>query len=457
MAPIRYRVKQAVLWMGDLAVFELALIPTLFLRYGTITQHTLEAHVIPFGVVGLLWTGTFYAHHLYQLHSQPAIRLLRSYLEAMVLNLGLAFIVFYLLPFSIAPRTNLFFHFLFSLVLGYAWRVLFYRRVIERQKPTPFLYIGSEQGASKALRLLQNNRFLYTLGGLHRDLTPIAESLQGKPLFLSTQEVLEGYQNGTIRGILLDQKHTLHGDTRLLAQRALLAGLPILDLAELEESSHGYVSRESLSDAWLLTHLAEAEKAFYDRCKRALDIAVALPLGVITLLLIPIVAGITKLTSPGPLFYAQTRVGLRGTRFTLWKFRTMHLDAEKHGPQFSGGATQDPRITRFGRWMRRLRIDELPQIWNVLRGDLSLIGPRPERPEFVEPLLTEEPYYALRHMTKPGLTGWAQVQFLKPNQSNTDNLEKLQYDLYYLKHRSLILDLLILLKTAGIILRREGV
>jgi lipopolysaccharide/colanic/teichoic acid biosynthesis glycosyltransferase len=107
--------------------------------------------------------------------------------------------------------------------------------------------------------------------------------------------------------------------------------------------------------------------------------------------------------------------------------------------------------------MRRLRLDELPQIWNVLRGDLSLIGPRPERPEFVEPLLAEEPYYALRHLTKPGLTGWAQVQFLKPNQSNHDNLEKLQYDLYYLKHRSLILDLLILLKTVGIILRREGV
>jgi lipopolysaccharide/colanic/teichoic acid biosynthesis glycosyltransferase len=134
----------------------------------------------------------------------------------------------------------------------------------------------------------------------------------------------------------------------------------------------------------------------------------------------------------------------------------MDADAEKDGPRFTASTKTDPRLFPLGRLLRQLRIDELPQIWNVLRGDLSFVGPRPERPEFVEPLTERMPYYNLRHLTRPGLTGWAQVRFLTPTSSLEDNLKKLQYDLYYIKHRSLMLDLAILLKTVGIVLRRQG-
>jgi len=167
----------------------------------------------------------------------------------------------------------------------------------------------------------------------------------------------------------------------------------------------------------------------------------------------PLVYIAMKLTAPGPLFFKQTRVGYAGRHFTVVKFRSMRTDAEAMGAKW---ATQDdPRVTKFGRFMRKTRIDEIPQLWNVLRGDMSLVGPRPERPEFV-PWLTEQlPFYDLRHIIRPGLTGWAQVRF-KYGATLADSREKLEYDLYYVKHMSLGLDLLIMFETIKTIVRRRG-
>jgi lipopolysaccharide/colanic/teichoic acid biosynthesis glycosyltransferase len=163
-----------------------------------------------------------------------------------------------------------------------------------------------------------------------------------------------------------------------------------------------------------------------------------------------------KLESPGdPVLYHQERVGLRGRTFTVHKLRTMRSDAEAHtGPVWSQG-DRDPRITAVGRFMRKSRLDEIPQLWNVLRGDMSLIGPRPERPAFVEQLTREIPFYGQRHVIKPGLTGWAQVRYTY-GASVEDALEKMQYDLYYVKHMSLRFDALIALETIKTVLLRRG-
>jgi len=165
---------------------------------------------------------------------------------------------------------------------------------------------------------------------------------------------------------------------------------------------------------------------------------------------------IVKLDSPDdPVLYHQERVGLNGTPFTIHKFRTMRSDAEAGtGPVWSAGDS-DPRITRVGRFLRKTRLDEIPQLWNVLRGDMSLIGPRPERPSFVEKLTKEIPYYGQRHVVKPGVTGWAQVRYTY-GASVEDALEKMQYDLYYVKHMSLRFDLLIALETIKTVLLRRG-
>jgi sugar transferase (PEP-CTERM system associated) len=168
---------------------------------------------------------------------------------------------------------------------------------------------------------------------------------------------------------------------------------------------------------------------------------------------LPIVILLVRLSSPGPIFFRQTRVGLGGRNFTVFKFRTMRQDAEVAGAKWA--TKNDPRVTRVGMFMRKTRLDEVPQLWNVLRGDMGFVGPRPERPEFVPWLSEQIPYFDLRHMIRPGLTGWAQVRF-GYGSTLAESREKLEFDLYYIKHMSLGLDLLIMFETVKTILRRQG-
>lgn len=167
----------------------------------------------------------------------------------------------------------------------------------------------------------------------------------------------------------------------------------------------------------------------------------------------PIVALMVRLSSPGPIFFRQTRVGLGGRNFTVYKFRTMRQDAEVEGARWA--SKNDPRVTPIGMFMRKIRLDEVPQLWNVLRGDMGFVGPRPERPEFVPWLSEQIPYFDLRHMIRPGLTGWAQVRY-GYGATLAESREKLEFDLYYIKHMSLGLDLLIMFETVKTILRRQG-
>jgi exopolysaccharide biosynthesis polyprenyl glycosylphosphotransferase len=191
----------------------------------------------------------------------------------------------------------------------------------------------------------------------------------------------------------------------------------------------------------------------YDACKRAADVMVAIVLGAMVLPLLPLVALAIKLDSRGPVFYSQLRVGLGGQPFRIYKFRTMRQDAEAGGARWA--QESDPRITRCGRLMRKTRIDELPQLWNILSGSMTLVGPRPERPEFTEMLAREIPGYDLRHTVKPGLTGWAQVRY-RYTSSIKDSRLKAEYDLYYVKYMSLRLDAAILVRTVAVVVGMKG-
>ncbi len=188
--------------------------------------------------------------------------------------------------------------------------------------------------------------------------------------------------------------------------------------------------------------------------KRLLDLAGALLLALPLLVLTPLIALLIRLDSPGPIFYRQQRVGRYGVPFWLIKFRSMRADAEENG-EARWASADDPRKTRIGSFLRRTRIDELPQVLNVIHGEMSLVGPRPERPEFIEQLQQQIPYYRTRFSAKPGLTGWAQINYPYGN-SVADTLAKLQYDLYYLKHQSLWFDLLILMRTVAVVLKMQG-
>jgi exopolysaccharide biosynthesis polyprenyl glycosylphosphotransferase len=183
--------------------------------------------------------------------------------------------------------------------------------------------------------------------------------------------------------------------------------------------------------------------------RRPADVALAIILGLLASPLMLLTALAIKLDSRGPIFYMQERLGLHNLPFLIIKFRSMRTDAEANGPVWAG--QDDSRVTRVGRWIRKLRIDELPQLINIIRGEMSLIGPRPERPVFIRQLEQQIPYYSERHLVKPGLTGWAQVRH-PYGASFEDAREKHQYDLYYIKNQSLMLDALILLETARIVL-----
>jgi exopolysaccharide biosynthesis polyprenyl glycosylphosphotransferase len=230
--------------------------------------------------------------------------------------------------------------------------------------------------------------------------------------------------------------------------------VPVLSEAGFCEQHLGRVDLDSLTVPTLLFADGFANARLSNAAKRVLDTAVALLLLLLTLPLMIITAVLVRLDSPGPVLYRQTRVGLHGETFTLLKFRSMAIDAEAGGaPRWA--TQQDPRITRVGNIIRPMRIDELPQLINVLRGEMSLIGPRPERPQFVDELARIIPFYRERAYVKPGITGWAQVNF-PYGASVEDAVQKLSYDLYYVKNRSLLLDLLILLATIRVILFREG-
>jgi sugar transferase (PEP-CTERM system associated) len=231
-------------------------------------------------------------------------------------------------------------------------------------------------------------------------------------------------------------------------------GVRFAHLATIYEKYTGKIAVENLRPSWLIFSDGFRKGRLQDLVKRALDIAFA---GVGLLLALPIVllvALAVRLSSRGPAMYHQERVGQYGRVFVLHKFRSMRVDAEKDtGAVWA--KSNDDRVTSIGNFIRRTRLDELPQLWNVLRGDMSLVGPRPERPQFVSSLTREIPYYGQRHSVRPGVTGWAQVRYAY-GASVEDALEKLQYDLFYIKNRTLSLDLFIIAKTVKTVLMRKG-
>ena len=236
--------------------------------------------------------------------------------------------------------------------------------------------------------------------------------------------------------------------------RLRVAGIRVEDAHTIISSLTGRVWLETLKPSWFVFSEGFRRSTITLLVKRAIDLSCALLGLVLSLPLMILVALATRLDSRGPLIYRQTRVGLRGHTFELLKFRSMRSDAEEeNGAQWA--RQQDPRVTRVGRFLRKYRLDELPQFLNIVRGEMSFVGPRPERPVFVEQLRKEISYYDERHTVRPGLTGWAQVQYHYAG-SVDDAKRKLEYDLFYIKHRSIWMDLLILLRTPAMVLGFRG-
>ncbi|MEK7516454.1 MAG: sugar transferase [Patescibacteria group bacterium] len=441
MNNIREKIKQVILLCGDLILLYLALAATLMLRYGQqFFAENWNDHFVPFTIVFTMWVVIFYIQGLYDLErAKTNIAFFRTFGESLAVATALAVGLFYLIPaFGIAPRTNLAIVLLAVFVLLSAWRIA-WNAFLATRKRMRVLFLGEGAETDELIKKLQDEPQLgYEVAGVlsPTDALPDEIFLPGRAdLIVFTPTLLA----------LPHASRKLYG--------ALVSQAQLVDLVSFYEDVQKRIPLSELSEAWFLQNLRDAGKRLTDISKRALDGALGIALALLLLAVTPLVAVAVWLDDHGPLTYTQRRIGKNGRPFSIVKFRTMKRDAEGDGAQFA--MPKDPRVTRVGHFLRRTRIDELPQVWNILRGDMSFVGPRPERPEFVMELTGAMPFYPVRHLVKPGLTGWAQINFPYANSLET-NLKKLQYDLYYLKHRSLLLDLTILLRTLKVVLRGGG-
>lgn len=318
------------------------------------------------------------------------------------------------------------------------------------------LILGGDQLAKElGQTLVYKSKFRYELVGfLEADSARIGERMVNPGIigtFDQLHDIIDRYRVGTIAVCLNDRRGGRLPLQTLLEVKAM--GVEIVDGHDLYEQESGRLSIDLLKPSTLIFSTGFRRRAITMGVKRFLDATVS-ALGLIALApLFAFIAVLIKLESTGPVFYHQTRVGLRGTPYSIWKFRSMQADAEADGARWA--VKGDTRITRVGKWLRKLRLDELPQLINVWKGEMSLVGPRPERPVFVQELRNKIPYYDLRYTVRPGITGWAQIRY-RYAATKEESHVKLQYDLYYVKNLSLVLDGQILIETARVVLLGEG-
>jgi sugar transferase (PEP-CTERM system associated) len=318
------------------------------------------------------------------------------------------------------------------------------------------LILGAGSSGKTLLDLLKNPNSPYkAVGFLDDDPQKEGIGIASLPVLGNIGSLQQIAEKKEIKTAILAITHERSDQLMKRILQARLNGLVVLDMPCVFEDLTGAVPVEHISDDWLVFAVGFnlISKQYVQRVKRLFDVVISAFLLLVTSPVIAFTALAIKLGPPGPVFFGQKRVGKGGEIFVLWKFRSMKQDSEKDGAVWA--KENDPRITDIGRIIRVLRIDELPQIFNVFKGDMSLIGPRPERPEFVQSLEAEIPYYGLRHSVRPGITGWAQVNY-SYGASVEDSLRKLEFDIFYIKNMSLILDAKIALKTIGVVLFGQG-
>jgi sugar transferase (PEP-CTERM system associated) len=402
--------------------------------------------------------GLMTASGLYDLEWQGGVRAL---LQRLGLSFGLGLVtmslLFYFFPSLLVGRGAFLLSFGLALLGILLSRVLFIRWARVGALKTRALVIGTGSRAAHIEALLAKRGHATNvqvigylpMGGSHHfvdhaRILDTQESLPELALRLQVSEIILAVRDRRGGGMPVQD---------LL--KCKLHGIRILELSSFFERENGHLQLDSMNASWMILAEGFHQGILRDTAKRLFDLLVSAAMLAICLPIMALTALLIKLESPGPVLYRQERVGQGCRNFTILKFRSMCVDAEKDGkPRWAH--QNDSRVTLTGRFIRRTRIDELPQIFNVFFGEMSFVGPRPERPYFVQDLTQKIPYYGVRHTVKPGITGWAQVRY-PYGASDDDAMHKLQYDLYYVKNHSLFLDLMILFQTAQVVLWGKGV
>ncbi len=435
------KLKTFIIFIGDIVILYASLIIALFLRRGfTPTVNFpdyVKLHLVPFSIFFIIWVLVFYLTNLYDPRNfKNQLEFFKNFSVALIINGFAGILFFYLFSIGgITPKTNLLLFLIVFAILGTLWRYL-------------FNYLGGTIGTPEKVLIIQSDSQKNLSGQLIEYLGKNRQLGYQISHFIDSDEneikkIPEIIKRLRIDIVIIPTHLEEKAKLASLIYENLSLGIKVMNFAEFYELIFKKIPLSELEEIWFLENFIK-EQISYGSIKQILERFLAFLLFIILSPLILIILIAVKLTSKGSAVYKQSRIGKKGIEFTLYKFRTMRLDAEKHGPQWS--KENDARITLIGRLLRYTHLDELPQLVNIIKGDISFVGPRPERPEFVAILKEKIPYYEIRHLVEPGVTGWAQINY-RYGSSIEDAYEKLQYDIYYLKNRSFVLDLLIILKT----------
>lgn len=366
-------------------------------------------------------------------------------------------VVFFFADRDSLPRLFIIYYSLISFVLMFFWRLFNPALIGWASAERRVLIIGTDWAAKTIIETLQEHAgTAYNIIGIISETATDVQHISDIEIKGSGHDLLDVVNSENISELIVTSTRELPGDVFQAVMDAYEVGVVITPMPLLYERITDRVPVEHVGDNWAVVLPISGTSVFnpYPFLKRLMDILLAIIGFVFFIPLLPFIALLIYSDSPGSIFYSQIRVGLNGRPYRIYKLRSMEPNAESEtGAVFA--QKNDMRVTRAGKFMRKTRLDELPQLWNILKGDMSMIGPRPERPEHVERLQEKIPFYRTRHIIRPGVTGWAQVKY-GYGATDDDALVKLQYDLYYIRHQSLLLDFGILIRTVGKVLRMSG-
>jgi exopolysaccharide biosynthesis polyprenyl glycosylphosphotransferase len=373
-------------------------------------------------------------------------------------QLGVVYLIVFFVADQVAlPRLFILYFAVALFVLVSVWRLVNPALIGWASAPRRVLIIGSDWAAATIIDVLkQDHSHPYEVCGIIAEPDSGVGEVGGVPVVGGGADIPRLVRDFRIVELIVTSTRELDGDVFQGMMDAYEVGTLIVPMPILYERLTGRVPVEHVNNSWAVVLPIERTTFYrlYSFLKRMTDLLLAVPGLLISALIMPLIMLLIWVESPGAVIYSQVRIGQHGRPFRLYKLRTMVHDAERTtGAVFA--QSHDPRVTGLGRFLRRVRLDEVPQLFNVLRGDMSLVGPRPERPEHIARLQASIPFYRTRHVVKPGLTGWAQVRFHYAA-SDHDALLKLQYDLYYIRHQSMLLDAAILVRTVGKVLTLGG-
>lgn len=425
--------KALIMVFGDGVLLSVSLLLVLIGRYFPFPSDAiLAAHLEAFSVLIGIWLVVFFIAGLYErkvLFSRRQIVGMLTKVQAV--NTGIAVAFFYLIPFfSITPKTNLFLYLVISFGLIVWWRFLAISLFDSAQPQHAILITTGEEKEKLVDAASTNPRYGISFVRVY-DSTTLTES--------TARDITKTMERYDITLVVADTHAKALEPVLSALYGPFVRGIRVIDSHDLYEDIFAAVPLAVLNHRWFFRNISTETHALYGVLKRVMDISIATVLGIVSLPLYVVVYLAMRFTDNGPLFFTQERVGRGGRIMTIMKFRSMKTD-------YGGEAS----VTRLGKVLRATRIDELPQLWNVIRGDLSLIGPRPEIPSLVKEYKEQIPYYGVRHIITPGLSGWAQLYHENHPHHGSDVREtkvKLAHDLYYIKNRSFLLDLIIALKT----------